>query len=69
MVSFNVDSLFTNVPVDETLEFLQNHLSVNNQSLPFLDVLIKRSNNHPVNINNATTVKIMNNVRPRKLIE
>ena len=24
---------------------------------------------HPVNINNATTVKIMNNVRQRKVIE
>ena len=35
MVSFDVDSLFTNVPVDETVEFLQNHLSVNHLDLPF----------------------------------
>ena len=35
MVSFDVDSLFTNVPVNVPLEFLQNHLSVNHLDLPF----------------------------------
>ena len=42
LVSFDVNSLFTNVPVEETLLFLQNHLQDNPIDMPFsLETLVK----------------------------
>jgi hypothetical protein len=42
MVSFDVDSLFTNVPLDETLIYLERYLQNNNLNLPIpSDVFIK----------------------------
>ena len=35
LVSFDVDSHFTNVPVEETLSFLRIHLQTNPLNLPF----------------------------------
>ena len=35
MVSFDVDSLFTNVPIDETLNFLEDFLPRSGVQLPF----------------------------------
>ena len=42
LVSFDVDSLFTNVPVEETLSFLRNHLQTNPLNLPFsIDIFLE----------------------------
>ena len=42
MVSFDVKSLFTNVPINDTLNFLEEYLETNPIDMPFsLNVLIK----------------------------
>ena len=43
MVSFDVCSLFTNAPLDDTMKFLKYHLLNNNKDMPFnnYDVLLK----------------------------
>ena len=42
MVSFDVSSLFTNVPLDDTMEFLKYHLRNINLDMPFnCDVFLK----------------------------
>ena len=42
MVSFDVSSLFTNVPIEDTLDFLKNYLQSHTEDMPFnSDVLLK----------------------------
>ena len=42
MVSFDVSSLFTNVPIEDTLDFLKNYLQSHTVDMPFnSDVLLK----------------------------
>ena len=42
LVSLDVDSLFTNVPVEETLSFLRNHLQTNPLNLTFsIDIFLE----------------------------
>ena len=42
MVSFDVSSLFTNVPIEDTLDFLKNYLQSHTVDMPFnIDVLLK----------------------------
>ena len=42
MVSFDVSSLFTNVPIKDTLDFLKNYLQSHTVDMPFhSDVLLK----------------------------
>ena len=42
LVSFDVDPLFTNVPVEETLSFFSNHLQTNPLNVPFsIDIFLE----------------------------
>ena len=42
MVSFDVSSLFTNVPIEDTFDFLKNYLQSHTEDMPFnSDVLLK----------------------------
>ena len=42
MVSFDVSSLFTNVPIEDTLDFMKNYLQSHTVDMPFnSDVLLK----------------------------
>ena len=42
MVSFDVSSLFTNVPLDDTMEFLKYHLRNINLDMPFKGIVPPR---------------------------
>ena len=53
--------------LDRRLQQHKYDISKRNRNNPIVKHISDQD--HPVNINNATTVKIMNNVRQRKVIE